>query len=1694
MKLYSLVSLGSIAFSIIPAAIASAQVIPDNTLGSEGSTVTTIDQLADRIEGGAARGANLFHSFQEFNVGDGRSIHFVNPTGIENILTRVTGTNPSNILGTLGVLGNANLFLLNPNGIFFGPNAKLDIRGSFFASTAEEIRLGENGVFSAINPEGSNLLNVDTNAIFTNALANHLEKLDNQGSLAVGEGETLSLQGGDLSITGSLAAPGGTIEVRGTNVAIAENAINLSANNVALQANNDITINTDIIGTDVTRLELQAGKSIALEENRTISLDGGDFNALINDGNARETTRDSGTAQFVMNPESQIITNGGNVSIEPGSFNNIVVGEVRLDGGTINAGGGEIAIAGRGRNGGDANVGIRLGNSAVLETIGSGNITFEGIGGNGTSANRGISSAGESRISTVDGTIALRGTGGTGTGSNEGISLVSSTRVEATGSGQINLTGRGGIGRNDNNGIVSLASILSSRDGDITIRGVGGGSEDGNNNTGIRIENRTIIASTESGNITIDGTGGTGEEESHGTSLVDATVGAVDGIISVSGTSLASPGDRFGIVSKNSSLESTGRGEITLTGTANGMRGISLEDSTINAASRDGRGRVTLASEAIALQNSQIQGNGILQFQSISSTGDLNLNLDGLSKLGDVGIAGFEQIAIGAENSSGRITVTGVGNFNDPTRVRSPAGNGAIDTTGAILFGFDDATITLEANQNITAGSIFVPDGTVNLASVRGLVEIRGEIADRNSPSTNNTPLVADNSLGTEHSRIVAIDANSDKIEGGATRGNTTVHSFSEFNVGLGRSVYFASESGVANILSRVTGNAPTTIFGTLGVEGDANLFLINRNGIILTPFARLDLNGSFAATTADAIRLADGGIFSSNIAEQLPENLNPSGLIFQGENRGTITSAADLQVKPGRDLLLAGGTVNIGGDLALGSAVVSGNSGRLQAPGGSLQIAAIASGEWNLAEATLLSATNASRSNSTQINAGNSTLSTRAETGDSGNVTLFSQGDITAGPITANAVSPGSGGDIEMMARGDIIAEFINASGAPGGDVTMTSSEGAIVTFGIMSATVAGKGGDVLLQAAGNIGLEGAIGVSGLPTGQISLTGGGNISIPFNLQAFSFGGSNGGNIALEAESIFIEDAAIAAVASSVGNSGNIVVNADREVVLRNGRIATVTEGGSRGDSGNVTLNTGKLTIIQEFGSAFETGVATLADPGSSGNSGDLTINATEAIEIIGDRPGAFTPNPQQLGLAIIQGDTGIATSALGSGNAGNLTINTGQLEIRNGAGIATAAVFGEGGTLNVNAAEVVFEGEGGLATTAFGIGDAGDLTVSAERVTLSNGAVISADVLPLEATPDGGNAGELRINTANLLVGNGSRIGASTASVGNGGELIINASESVEVVGSADNGTVSSGIAANSLGMGNAGNVEITTAELTVINGGEISVSSLFTSAGDLEINADEIRLDNGMLTADTAARERGNINLQADTIQLRRESAIATNATGDATGGNITINTDTLVALEDSDITANAEESSGGRVIINTQAIFGTQFREFTTNASDITASSNLGPQFSGVVEINTPDVDPAAGLVDLSTDVIDAEALFSRNPCAVEDDKIAGGSSFTISGRGGLPPTPHEPLTSITGLVEWAARSTETERTDVDEKVVVARSQLPQLNPENIRQARGWIQHPDGTIILTENPVHPSPANYNLTHPTCQGFSGQ
>ena len=269
-----------------------AQLTPDDSLGVESSTVT-VEQFRDLIRGGAIRDSALFHSFDEFNVGDGRSVLFdlQNNTDILNIFTRVTGSSSSQILGTLGVLndlGNANLFLLNPNGITFGANASLQLNGSFFATTADGFGF-DNFTFSASGQEAPPPLLTVSIPRFASFRDNQGDIAVNQGNLTVNQGQSLSLLGGNVTVTGSgnvnprpfnLNAPDGRIEIGSVggsgSVSLTQTDAGFVLDYEGIETFGDITLNqfayVDTNGENGGSLQLQ-GRDITLSDRTWIFVD-----------------------------------------------------------------------------------------------------------------------------------------------------------------------------------------------------------------------------------------------------------------------------------------------------------------------------------------------------------------------------------------------------------------------------------------------------------------------------------------------------------------------------------------------------------------------------------------------------------------------------------------------------------------------------------------------------------------------------------------------------------------------------------------------------------------------------------------------------------------------------------------------------------------------------------------------------------------------------------------------------------------------------------------------------------------------------------------------------------------------------------------------------------------------------------------------------------------------------------------------------------------------------------------------------------------------------------------------------------------------------------------------------------------------------------------------------------------------------
>jgi filamentous hemagglutinin family protein len=193
----------------------AAQITLDGSVGPQGPLHGPHYRIGAEL--GQLRGSNLFHSFGQFNVPTGGSVTFAGPNTIANILSRVTGGQPSAIDGMLrSEIAGANLYLLNPSGVLFGPNARLEVSGAFHVSTADVLRFTDGATFSADLGQASVLTVAPPEAF--GFLGPSPAALTIQGSvLEVPVGQALSLIGGDVDLRGGrLAAPGGDITLVAT--------------------------------------------------------------------------------------------------------------------------------------------------------------------------------------------------------------------------------------------------------------------------------------------------------------------------------------------------------------------------------------------------------------------------------------------------------------------------------------------------------------------------------------------------------------------------------------------------------------------------------------------------------------------------------------------------------------------------------------------------------------------------------------------------------------------------------------------------------------------------------------------------------------------------------------------------------------------------------------------------------------------------------------------------------------------------------------------------------------------------------------------------------------------------------------------------------------------------------------------------------------------------------------------------------------------------------------------------------------------------------------------------------------------------------------------------------------------------------------------------------------------------------------
>ncbi len=579
-----------------------------------------------------------------------------------------------------------------------------------------------------------------------------------------------------------------------------------------------------------------------------------------------------------------------------------------------------------------------------------------------------------------------------------------------------------------------------------------------------------------------------------------------------------------------------------------------------------------------------------------------------------------------------------------------------------------------------------------------------------------------------------------------------------------GGSAVFADQ-GVDNIISRVTGGSISNIQGLIEIQGNANFFLINPNGIIFGRDARLDIRGSFLATTANRINFADGRSFSAAPQTQpLLSVSTPIGLQFgasikpidnQSQAIDSIGFPAGLEVDSGRTLALVGGDITI-------------ESGLLTAPGGRIELGSVDDNSlvsltpvgdsvdtgWRLGyenvqkfrDIRLLPAIVSTESDGIP---GNIYFRGRNITINQSQIQTSTYGTIPSGIIAIQAsesveVSDGSQllsntygsasfGNINIETQRLLVSDgsFIDASTyteGRGGNITVNSPESVEV-----------RGNGQLTQIATQAYSNGDAGELKVTTGKLILSDGGQIA------SSTVGVGNGGKVTVEAS-------------ESIAISGQ---GKNRNNTVASGLLARTLESAT-GDGGELSVNTGRL-IIRDGGS-----ISAASVDSSTGQAGNLDINAVNSVEVSGAGSSlqASSVSPKSAGnltittdKLVVQDGARVNVSSTSTGDAGNLTIAARTISLDNQGQLTSTSTFGTGGgnIILQDLESLTLRGKSEISTNAGGEGNGGDITIRTKLLTALENSKITANA---EGAGKGGN---IQIETQGFFVSPNSQITASS-------------------------------------------------------------------------------------------------------------------------------------------------------------------------------------------------------------------------------------------------------------------------------------------------------------------------------------------
>lgn len=544
---------------------------------------------------------------------------------------------------------------------------------------------------------------------------------------------------------------------------------------------------------------------------------------------------------------------------------------------------------------------------------------------------------------------------------------------------------------------------------------------------------------------------------------------------------------------------------------------------------------------------------------------------------------------------------------------------------------------------------------------------------------------------------------NTNLIEGGTIKGSNLFHSFEQFSVPSGSEAYFNNDINIQNIITRITGKSISNIDGILKANGIANLFLLNPNGIIFGNNAKLNIGGSFLATTASQINFADTTNFSANnpqpnplLTISVPIGLqigsNPGEILIQGSGHNLIgpafsplitsSNVASLQVQPGRTLAI------VGGDVILEGGILTASGGRIElgsVSNSSVSINPTTSG-WKLGYEDVpyfqdIHLSKRALVDTSGIGSGSIQIDGRRVTLTDGSVILNqNQGTLPAGTLNVNASESleVSGSDPVARTAGGLRSETLGFGKA--GDIAISTKQVIIQNGGQINNLTFGAAtsGNINVNASDFIEL---VGVSPFDPAVFS-----------SISTATFNSGDADNIAVSTRQFVARDGGnLSSSTFGTGRGGDVTVSTTDSVEIIGASPITFQPSLlssislNAGKAGSLTISTSKL-IVRDGG---RVDASTLA----SGEGGSVTINAFKSVEVSGKISGSGEPS-SVISSANIVSPTLQKLYRLPpapSGKSGNVTINTGQLSLTEGASVNVRNDgFNDAGTLKINAASVL--------------------------------------------------------------------------------------------------------------------------------------------------------------------------------------------------------------------------------------------------------------------------------------------------------------------------------------------------------------------------------------------------------------------